>query len=359
MKKHNRLELPDILRGLAVIFMIVIHVLNVYGNQAASQGIRYEITDFMGGPPAAPVFMAIMGFFFQIKKPILPVAIKRGVQLTLLGYGLNFVRGFLPVFLAKEFMGWDASAFPEMYSYYYLLWNVDILIFAGLAFIGMGLLSQISERPLFLIGSAALIGIISPFLWGIGSDLPILGHILNPIWGADPDLVTFPFFPWMVYPILGMVAAIYYKREIPPRKLLKRSLLAGTLLFASGGILLFINFDRFFNDYGQQSWGAVLAFSGFIILWSLLIMGVNRLYPDNWKTGFLRFLSKNLTVIYVFQWLLIGWAFWFIPFHSLSYAQVMIMTVVVTVLSCLGTLTYKKLSDVMSTMRTHLAFENN
>ncbi len=334
MQAQKRMELPDILRGLAVIFMIVIHVLNVYGNSAASHGTVHDIVDFMGGPPAAPVFMFVMGFFILLKRPTPADAFKRGMWLVVLGYGLNFVRGYLPVNLAVYLLGYDLSYFPDSYSNYYLLWNVDILIFAGLAYIAVGLLVQISEHPVFLIAAAVLTAAVSPSLWGVGADVPVLKHILNPIWGADGDLVTFPFFPWVVYPILGAASASLYKRDWPEKRMVLVSMLTGVFLLIGGGILLALDFERFFNDYGQQHWGALIAFSGFVLLWGLLVRWLNRVYPASWRTGLLKYMSRNLTVVYVFQWLIIGWGMLLIPAHSLTFWQVMAGSLVVTALSC-------------------------
>ena len=100
---------------------------------------------------------------------------------------------------------------------------------------------------------------------------PLLNILINPFWGADSDLVTFPLFPWLVFPVVGMICAVVYKQNPDEKMLVKNGIWAGGLLFTVGMILLVIDFDHFFNDYGQQQIGGLMAISGFVFLWGLLI----------------------------------------------------------------------------------------
>lgn len=341
--KKQRFEVPDILRGLAILFMIMIHVINMYGNEEATSGWPHLVLDFLAGPPAAPVFMFTMGFFFILKKPMFSTGIRRGIILIVTGYVLNIVKGFLPVFLAREVLGWDRSLFPDLYTNYYLILNVEILIFAGIAFILMNIISRISMRPVFFIALACLFMAISPFLWGLGSDIPVIKHLVLPLWGADTELVIFPVFPWIVYPLLGMASAMVFKDQKSPSRLYLLSGLFGVVLMAVGGTLLLIDFERFFHDYGQQAWGAVCAFSGFIFLWGMFIMFINKIMPSFLKMGFLSFLSKNITTVYIIQWILIGWLILCIPLHSVSLFGVCVVFICITIISCILTAIYNKI----------------
>ncbi|MBN2049057.1 MAG: DUF1624 domain-containing protein [Spirochaetales bacterium] len=345
LTEKKRLETPDNMRGFAILFMILIHVMNLYGNNEATHGWQHQVIDFLAGPPAAPVFMCTMGFFFILKKPGFFFGIKRGVLLLLIGYGLNIVKGFLPVFIARHCLQFDSELIPIYYTNYYLIFNVEILIFAGIAYIIMNLLSRVSVRPEFFLVSAGIVTLISPFLWGLGSETAFLQHIVTPLWGADPDLVIFPVFPWIVYPLLGMAAGGIYRNQSNPKRLSMLSGLFGGMLTVLGGSLLLIDFDRFFHDYGQQSWGALLAFSGFIFLWGLVIRFLGSLIPSRFKPGFLAYLSRNITQIYIIQWILLGWLFFCIPFHSLSLIGVCIVNVFITALSCLITEGYNRITS--------------
>lgn len=61
----QRLDAVDLARGLAVLFMILVHTLEVYAHPAVANSPFGETIKFFGGPPAAPVFMMLMGLFFS------------------------------------------------------------------------------------------------------------------------------------------------------------------------------------------------------------------------------------------------------------------------------------------------------
>lgn len=344
--RKSRFELPDNLRGIAVVTMILIHVFNQYAGPSVQKSTFFPILDFMAGPPAAPVFMALMGYFFYLKNPGWIQSIKRGGILIFSGYLLNALKGFVPIMAAREWFGFSADYFPELYTPYYLVFNVEIWILAGLSFMLMGCLNHISRNPLWIGGSILIVALISPFLWGLGEDLPVIGHIIQPLWGSDPDLVIFPLFPWSVYSLFGMLGAAIQKKQNNKRQTLLTALYTGIILTASGGFLLWMDFDRFFNDYGQQSWGAVIAFCGFILLWGLLILGLQKIYPDSWKTGFLLFCSKNLQGVYFIQWMLAGWLFWIIPYHSLNYPGAFFWFGGITAMTCGLSVVYNRIRNL-------------
>ena len=54
--QNNRLMAIDLARGLAVFFMIAVHTLEVFASQEVKNSVFGQIIEFLGGPPAAPVF---------------------------------------------------------------------------------------------------------------------------------------------------------------------------------------------------------------------------------------------------------------------------------------------------------------
>ena len=100
-KQNNRLLSIDLARGLAVFFMIAVHTLEVFANQEVKNSVLGQIISFLGGPPAAPVFMTLMGFsFIYSSKSELKPKLLRGFKIFLSGYVLNIFRGVIPFILA-------------------------------------------------------------------------------------------------------------------------------------------------------------------------------------------------------------------------------------------------------------------
>ncbi len=330
----QRFGILDVLRGLAVVFMVMVHVMNVFADFDGPRETSRVLIDFLGGPPAAPVFMVIMGFLFARKDFMdLPGNIKRGIQLLFIGYLLNFFRGVVPVFIGKEFLQLPADHFSPMYTYEYLFLTVDILIFAGLAFICMSLISRFSRKLWIWELIACVIAFFSPFLWGRGEGIPVLGRIIEPLWGNDHDLVTFPLFPWLFFPLQGMVFGKLL--NIISKRYYLFLFTTGCAAITVAIVPLVKDFDRFFNDYGQMKAAGLFAIGGFVLVWSFLIGFIDRIFPAKLKTGFLSFLGKYLTSFYVIHWMIIGWMRLLIPHGCLSTGTVLLISFGVTVVSAL------------------------
>lgn len=52
----------DVAKGLAIIFMLLVHVYEVYGREVEGTGFS-KVVEFLGSPPAAPVFMCRNSLF--------------------------------------------------------------------------------------------------------------------------------------------------------------------------------------------------------------------------------------------------------------------------------------------------------
>ncbi len=172
-KQNNRLLSIDLARGLAVLFMIAVHTLEVFANQEVKNTVFGQIIAFLGGPPAAPVFMTLMGFsFIYSSKSELKPKLFRGFKIFLTGYLLNILRGVIPFSLASYLNMDVVKTFPiEKFNEYTILTTVDILQFAGIALMIMSIIQALNINKYLILVSAFLISMISPFLWGIKIDL--------------------------------------------------------------------------------------------------------------------------------------------------------------------------------------------
>ena len=62
--ERARVYAINLARGLAVFYMVLVHVLITYATPTVTGSVFGTIVGFLGGPPAAPVFMALMGTSF-------------------------------------------------------------------------------------------------------------------------------------------------------------------------------------------------------------------------------------------------------------------------------------------------------
>jgi hypothetical protein len=284
-----RLPEVDLMRAGAVLCMIAVHAKMLYLHRQYAHGPVGTAAEILGGAPAAPTFLFLMGLVWTLHpgRPWKKVA-KRALEIFLLGYALNFARLTLPIALGAPFppAGWAETLFM-----------VDVLQMAAPA---MLLLRAMEGAPPALIGIlAAFYGVGGTFLWGItASPGP-----LDVLWGAG-NFVYFPFFPWMAYPLVGLLAR---------RGTTKRHL-AIAAAFIPAGLVAGAELKDGFTYY-RSSPAQVLWMLGFVFLWRELAAAVAPKLPDRLAKA-ARYLSENVTSFYVASWLVLSW-----PVFLLGYRQ--------------------------------------
>jgi uncharacterized membrane protein len=76
-----RSNTADLLKGIAVLLMIQIHLIELFAHPNISTSAVGEFLLFLGGPPAAPIFIVIMGYFLAASKQSALQLVSRGVKL--------------------------------------------------------------------------------------------------------------------------------------------------------------------------------------------------------------------------------------------------------------------------------------
>jgi uncharacterized membrane protein len=291
--------------------MILVHVLENYGNEGVYDTGIGKAVEFFGGAPAAPVFMFIMGFFlvYPVDKG-LRINVIRGAKLMGLGYLLSFLRYTLPEALGITHYGGG-------FDFFSFIWEVDILQFAGFALILLALIRQGIPWPRTWILLAVLITVSAPLLWGIDTGVPIFDWLLDLVWGSYEE-VWFPVFPWLAFPLLGM--AFGHLVEIRDGRITadRRIITAGVALLTAGLMLTWMDPGYHLGDYYRSGPGAIIWMSGFVVVWLFLCEFTVRNIPENAVCRLLYFWSKNVTVIYFAQWIIIGWGVAFFPYMQES-----------------------------------------
>ncbi|TFG04393.1 MAG: DUF1624 domain-containing protein [Promethearchaeota archaeon] len=348
-KNPKRLYHMDIARFFAIVFMVLSHVQLMYGSVEFMESNLGYFFDILAGPPAAPVFMVLMGFFaLYTKKTQVKPGLKRGLIIFLVGLILNLVRIVIPYALGIKlgvfsYEGYGAT-FGE--NILFFLFEVDILLFAGLAY-GATILLLHFRPKITLPITFFIIAIVSPFLWGIYTNNGAVDIVLDLIWGNRAH-VAFPLFPWLCYPILGAWIGMFIMppngatQDVSPenpqksQKLGKRVFLVGLFLLILGLIIVLFDFDGQIADYYHSGSGAVFLFSGFVILWLFLLLNIMRLLEGRIQP-LIEYISINLTSIYCIHWVILGWLLFLIPSNAYDAIGVLLIFGVVFSVSVLLT----------------------
>ena len=330
----DRLKYFDLARGFAIWFMLMVHVVGELATQEINLSVFGKTVEFLGGPPAAPVFMFLMGVFIALSKNFnLSSGIHRGLKVFLLGYLLNFLRGTLPVFLGLKLNLFSLDVVAP-YTPSSLFWIVDILQFAGLALVFLSILRHFVCQRWVYIALAIAITIVSPLLWGRVPDMPVLNQAFTLLWGVGGEAVAFPLFPWLVFPLGGIVYGNIFKQTPDKSRFFRRSLLVGSLFLLAGTFIILTDFDFHVGDYYRSGPGGVLWICGFVmfVLWFCRVL-VN-FFGQNKVFSILYYWSSHITAFYFIHWILIGW----FPFEEIDSVLVAIcVMLIVAVLTDLFT----------------------
>jgi len=340
--QNNRLLSIDLARGLAVFFMIAVHTLEVFASPDVKNSLFGEIIEFLGGPPAAPVFMTLMGFsFLYSRKSDLIPKLLRGFKIFLSGYILNVLRGVIPYKLSYYFEIDVLNNFSlDKLNEYTLLTIVDILQFAGIALMIMAIIQKFKINKFIILFSTFLITMVSPLLWGLKTDIYIIDFILDLLWGDQPigfsfigNKIAFPIFPWLSFPLLGMFLGETMKNSKDQSRTFKYFGIGGVFVLSLGIAVSSFDIDYHFNDYYHSRQGAMLFMCGFVVFWIFL----NKIAMDNLPTNKLFNLlfkwSNGVTNIYFVQWIIIIWSIAFFGINKSSFVETILLILTFTFIS--------------------------
>jgi uncharacterized membrane protein len=340
--QNTRLLSIDLARGLAVFFMIAVHTLEVFASEDVKNSVFGQIIEFFGGPPAAPVFMTLMGFsFIYSRKSELKPRLLRGFKIFLSGYILNIIRGVIP-FTLSTYLKMDViETFPlDKLNEYTIVTIVDILQFAGIALIIMALIQEFKINKFVILFSAFLISMISPFLWGFTLKIPVIDQIFELFWGDQPigfsfmdNKIAFPIFPWLSFPLLGMFLGDTMKNSKDQNLTFKYFGIFGILVLLIGVGISQSNIDYHFNDYYHSRQGAMIFMCGLVIFWLYINKIILDIVPKNKLFELLFKWSSGVTNIYFAQWIIIIWSIAFFGINKSSLATTILLILTFTIIS--------------------------
>ncbi len=311
---RERVRSIDLARGIAIFLMVVIHVIEQFcagtikGSTFAH--VIYATTSIF----SAPVFVFLMGTSTSFSsKTTLRQGVTRGVKIFLLGYLLNLLRGVIPVYLSL-ITGHLTMEDMESITPLFLMKEIDILQFAGLAIIVTVCIKHLVKKPVIWLLLGAVVLFFTPMASKMTTEIRGLDYIFSLLWGTD-KFVYFPLFPWLAYALFGMAFGFHLKKAGNKTKFYNVIALMGLIILTVGIIITIIMPPQFkianlFNGKyldGIIIPGLVVIISGIICLWLYICYHLVLLLPENPVFNRLYIWSKYVTGFYCVQWILLGW----------------------------------------------------
>lgn len=332
---RDRVRGFDLARGLAVVFMIGVHVLWHWGAPDTWTSPIGQVISFLGGPPAAPVFMFLMGASLAFSsRSSFGSLVVRGLWLVWLGYLLNVLRGALPAYLGLS----AGVVTPEQIAPFTLPWlltTVDVHHMAGLSLVFLALLGLLTRPGWAWVAAGAAVVLAGPFIRGLEFGTPLLDGPLTPILGGAPN-VYYAVVPWIAFPLVGAVFGAVVARSADRARVFRWGALLGSVLCAAGVGLFIASPPAFDVDtYWRMPPSFFIAILGLVFVWLWACDLIVRHVRANRVFAFLYGWSANVIAIYFTHWLVVGWGVGVFGFRSQPLGGALIGIVVAIVATAL------------------------
>jgi uncharacterized membrane protein len=324
LARAERVRAFDLAAGLAVFFMILVHVLWHWGKPETWTTPIGEAISYAAGPTAAPVFAFLMGASFgAASRTTFGSMAARGLWLVFLGYVLNLLRGVIPATLGF------ATGFitPEQvwpYDAWWLGTTVDLHMMIGLSLVAAAALRTRGEPGWTWIGLAALLVLIAPPVRTFTAGTPLLDAPLTPILGHAPN-VYYAVIPWLAFPLGGAVFGRAMAQTRDRGRLFARGAALGAVLLVIGLALIVWQqpgFDVF--TYWRMPLSFAVAIFGIILVWLALGDLVTRVPAVDRHLGVVYAWSDRVIAMYFAHWIIVGWGVALVGFRDLDLVPVLL-----------------------------------
>ncbi len=232
MAEKKRYIFVDLLRGLALLVMIEVHVFNAFLDPSIKAQSWFSVLNYINGL-VAPSFLFVSGFAFilstnsneriKLFSPAVTKRLSRIGLIFLVGYSLH-----LPRYSFTQMMKISEA---EMITFY----NVDVLqcIATGLLLLLLMKVVTSNEKHFnsVLLGSTIAVIGLAPFAWqyDFTNVFPVwLANYFNQKNGS-----LFPLFPWLGFMFTGAIAAKYFltlKDDAEQKRFISRLTITGITL---------------------------------------------------------------------------------------------------------------------------------
>jgi Predicted membrane protein len=307
----------DMAKAVVIFFLASIHVfVECTSEEGLSSGIPYFFDSVLGGPWAAPMFIFSMGIGLAYSRHNTPSLIaKRGIGLLLLGVIHNTMRYLIPSLFGYAITG-NRVFYIERLPY--LFFGNDILQFAGIAMLLMALLRKINLSGLSIVIVSIVLNVVAMIFNNVNLGNPVLnilmGHFIGTVDGSVEEMIKsdFPLFIWFIMYAVGYLFGNALKRMRNKKKFY-------LIISIPCAIAVMIALPyEYFHEFGMMGGPAddVFYHANFFdmilcIANQFAMLGIyyliSRFLPVNVMDRISQ-VSKNVTIVYFIQWILVWWA---------------------------------------------------
>ncbi len=297
----NRTHTADILKGIAILLMIQVHLVEVFASHELEASDIGKFFMFLGGPPVAPLFMVLFGYFISLTHQSTQQLVVRGLKIFALGMLLNLAMNFnLINTVRRGLLQIDILSF---------VFGEDILQFAGISLIVIVVLKKVLEQQLILTFILIIVStLVGQYLVTYIPEDDTLKYVTAFFYGSS-HWSYFPLFPWLAYPLTGM--ALYQLQQRYTINLMyaiktNKTLGVGAFLFVVLTLGYAIHVASDLPTYYHHGVLFYLWVIVFLTVYSACIYLITERLKTTVVFRYLTWLGKHVTLIYIIQWIIIG-----------------------------------------------------
>jgi len=295
-------------RGFIVFIMPAVHSVWLYSSNDVKEGLLGMLLGFLAEGPGAQLFMFLMGVFIVLGRPKTTIQImKRSLIIFLIGYVLNLFKLVIPYYagwISLQFFTDNQFPVDAMLPLNLLLVG-DILQFAAIAYLICSLINKARKPVVVIVILFLFVLILSPKAWEFSANNFVGTKILE-LFNGSPPYVFFPVFPWLVYPLLGLLGGKLIQR-FRNRVVVVFFAIVGSFAILGGYYLTLHEPFSWNQTFYRLGTGGTIMHSGLVLAWLALFLLIPEFTKDNFFFRLIKWLNKDITVIYLLQWIVIMW----------------------------------------------------
>ena len=303
----------DIAKAICIIGMVFVHTYEYFlPHDVMLVGFQNALVNVIQMLVGAPCFMICMGIgIAYTSKNSSDDLLKRGLKIFILGFVLNALReGF--IYLFGSIVGlFPSEAYPFLVIDTFL--NNDIMPFAGLSLMLMGLLKRFKFNDKQIMITAIILSIIGSIFrnFDVNSILNFTVGLFFGTYDNAHDIITsyFPLFNWFIFVAFGYCFGELFKRCNNKKKfyLIVSSVCAVIvtiyLLIAVPNNIGMID-PNLLNYYHLTTPETLISMMSSLVIFGIYY-ALSFVLPKA-VTDFTSTASKNINKIYCIHWVIIG-----------------------------------------------------
>jgi hypothetical protein len=294
--------------------------------------------------PGAQLFMLLMGVNFTFRKKHSNKQILiRSAKLIAAGYILNILKFSIPynLELLPEKLLQDLAV-NKSNALQSLTGIGDILHFASFALVILHLVYKHNHYHTLAICLAIIITFSSPYLWDLHTGNSNLDYLLS-LANGQPPKVFFPLLPWLVYPIFGLY--IGHCLQKAHERTINYCGIFGAVMLITG-----LTFDQLYPVHYAAGFyrtgpAATIWHTGIVLITLFAWQLISHQFKTNLFFRLLNYSSRNITILYFIQWVIILWLLPIFGYHTLNTTSSIYVMLAISINTYLLTFSFQLLKQ--------------